>query len=308
MAASYSTPLATHHIAAGALHQLSVTEYGNPSGIAVLVVHGGPGGRCHPAMTRFFDPHRCRIIMLDQRGTGMSTPHGECEANTTADLVADMERVRHHLRLDSWVLFGGSWGVTLSLAYAKAHPQRVQGMVLRGVFLCRPKDLAWLYQADGAARLYPDAWQALQAPLPATSTDLLSAYYHGLRGPDASRLARAWCNWEACLAHQPTLPDGDANDDELAMALLETHYFVHHGFLQAPILDGLHGLAQPVEIVHGTQDHVCPPEQAWQLAQHVPLATLNWVVGGSHASSDPLIEAALIAAVDRLLMRIQEPA
>lgn len=305
MAASTLSAYATHAIAVDGSHQLHVAEYGNPNGVPVLVVHGGPGGRCLPSMTRFFDLARCRVILLDQRGAGMSQPHGECHANTTADLVADLEQVRQRLGLQHWLLFGGSWGVTLALAYAKAHPQRVLGMVLRGVFLCRERDLAWLYQPDGAARLYPEAWQALQDQRPGLHGDVLQDYYFGLRTGQARRLARAWCNWEACLAHQPVLPSGDADDDELAMALLETHYFVNQGFLDTEILDGVAALTQPVEIVHGTEDHVCPPEQAWQLAQHLADAQVSWVRGGSHSSSDQLIEAALMAAMGRVLTRLE---
>lgn len=293
-------------VSVGQGHQLYVEESGNPDGIPVVVLHGGPGGGCSPFMRRFFDPERFRIILFDQRGSGQSRPFASTRDNTTAHLVADLECLREVLGVERWRVFGGSWGVTLTLAYLAAYPQRVAGMVLRGVFLCRQQDRDWLYTAEGAARLFPEAWAAFQELAPPGEGDLLQRYHQGLLGDRARHHARNWCNWESSLALTSVLPPGEASDDELCMAMQETHYFLHDGFLPTPLLEACAGMPLPVEIVHGTRDFVCPADQAHALHQVLPGSRLHWVEGGRHSSSDPAIANALVEAVMRLEKRIDD--
>ena len=287
-------------------HQLYVEESGNPNGVPVIVLHGGPGGGCSPFMGRFFDPRRFRIILFDQRGSGQSRPFASTSHNTTSHLIADLESLREALGVERWRVFGGSWGVTLALAYLAAHPQRVVGMVLRGVFLCRQQDRDWLYTSEGAARLFPEEWAALQKQAPPGEGSLLQRYHQGLKGDRARYHARSWCNWESTLALTSVLPSGEASDDELCMAMQETHYFLHDGFLTAPLLAACAGMTLPVEMVHGTRDFVCPADQALALHQVLPGSRLHWVEGGSHSSSDPAISNALMDAVNRLEKRIDD--
>ena len=293
-------------VSVGQGHQLYVEESGNPDGVPVVVLHGGPGGGCSPFMRRFFDPRRFRIILFDQRGSGQSRPFASIRDNTTAHLIADLESLREALGVQQWRVFGGSWGVTLALAYLAAHPQRVVGMVLRGVFLCRQQDRDWLYTSGGAARLFPEAWQVLQQQAPPGEGNLLQRYHQGLQGDRARYHARSWCNWESTLALTSVLPPGDASDDELCMAMQETHYFLNDGFLATPLLAACAGMTLPVEIVHGSRDFVCPADQALALHQVLPGSRLHWVEGGSHSSSDPAIANALVAAVKRLEKRIDD--
>lgn len=285
-------------------HLLYVEESGNPDGLPVVVLHGGPGGGSSPFMRRFFDPDRFRIIVFDQRGAGQSRPLAGCFDNTTAHLIADMELLREVMGVERWLVFGGSWGATLALAYLAEHSQRVLGMVLRGTFLCRPQDLDWLYSIRGAARLFPECWQWLCEQAPPGMGKILERYHEGLQGEDARRYARHWCNWEATLALQMPQPDGEGEDDELCMARLETHYFLHQGFLNKPLLQACAGIDVPVEIVHGMQDFVCPAEQAWALHQVLPGSVLSWVEHGGHSSADPAISEALARAVQRVEKRI----
>lgn len=285
-------------------HQLYVEESGNPEGIPVVVLHGGPGGGSSPMQRRFFDPEQFRIILLDQRGAGQSRPLACTEHNTTADLISDLEKVRQHFDIDRWMLFGGSWGVTLALAYAVACPQRVTGMVLRGVFLCRQQDMDWLYTASGAARLFPQEWQAVNAPVASLQGSLLQRYSTALGGDDAREYARHWCNWEAVLAGMMPSPAGRGSDDELCMAMQEVHYFLAGGFLDQPLLEACAGSVIPVEIVHGDLDFVCPMDQAESLHQVLPNSVLTRVAGGAHSASHPAIAQALVAAVQRLTKRI----
>lgn len=293
-------------VSVGQGHRLYVEESGNPDGVPVVVLHGGPGGGCSPFMRRFFDPRRFRIILFDQRGSGQSRPFASIRDNSTAHLVADLECLREALGVERWRVFGGSWGVTLALAYLAAHPQRVVGMVLRGVFLCRQQDRDWLYTAEGAARLFPEAWGELQEQAPSGQGTLLQRYHQGLQGDLARYHARNWCNWESTLALTSVLPPGEASDDELCMAMQESHYFLHDGFLSTPLLEACADMTLPVEIVHGTRDFVCPADQAHALHQVLPNSRLQWVEGGSHSSSDPMIANALVEAVKRLEERIDD--
>jgi len=288
-------------------HCLYVEECGNPQGIPVLFVHGGPGGGCSPEHRRFFNPERYRIILFDQRGCGRSTPHAELEGNTTQALVADMERIREFLSVDQWLLFGGSWGSTLSLVYAEAHPERVLGMILRGIFLCRDRDIHWFYQ-QGANALFPDYWQDYLEPIPAAErNDLLSAYYRRLTSSNQlaqMQAAKAWSVWEgrcSTLDPNPAVVEHFADPHfALAMARIEAHYFIHKAFLQPDqILRDAHRLQDiPLTIVHGRYDMVCPLEQAHALHQVLPQARLHIVRNAGHSAFEPGIIDNLIQATD----------
>jgi len=292
----------------GEPHRLYYEECGNPEGTPVVFVHGGPGAGCDAWCRRLFDPAAYHICLFDQRGSGRSTPHGSLEANTSADLVADIEQLRRHLHVDRWVVFGGSWGSTLSLLYAETHPERVAALILRGIFLCRSRDIAWFYQ-DGASRIYPDAWEGFVAPIPESERDdLVGAYYRRLTGDDpAVRLAaaRAWSVWEGRTSK--LIPsDGlvaTFGEDAFATALarIECHYFRHDSFLaEDQILrdvDRIRGI--PAVIVQGRYDLPCPMEQAWALHRAWPEAELEIIQDAVHSATEPGITEALIRATDR---------
>lgn len=300
-------PYVQHSLEVESPHVLHVEECGNPSGIPVLFVHGGPGAGCEPYHRRFFDPQRYRIILFDQRGCGRSTPHASLENNTTQALVADMEAIREQLKVDRWLLFGGSWGSTLSLVYAETHPERVLGLVVRGIFLCRSQEIEWFYQ-QGASRLFPDYWQEYLAPIPeAEHGDLLHAYHRRLTGDDEmARMAaaKAWSLWEgktATLRPSESVIDHFGNPfTALSLARIECHYFVNGSFLEpnqilrdAPRLHGIPGV-----IVHGRYDVICPVENAWELSQAWPEAKLKIIADAGHAASEPGIINALVQATD----------
>jgi proline iminopeptidase len=300
-------PYATHQLAVQSPHVLYIEESGNPHGLPVLFVHGGPGAGCEPYHRRFFDPQRYRIVLFDQRGAGRSTPHASLEHNTTQALVADMEAIRQHLGIDRWVLFGGSWGSTLSLVYAQTHPERVRALVLRGIFLCRPWEIRWFYQ-DGANHIFPDHWQDFIAPIPeAERGDLLRAHYRRLTGDDeAARLAsaQAWSLWEgrtATLRLKPSVVDFfGSRHTALSLARIEAHFFMHDSFL-APdqiLRDAAKLQDIPGVIVHGRYDVVCPLQSAWDLHQAWPQAQLNVVADAGHSASEAGTTAALVAATD----------
>ncbi|WP_111658017.1 prolyl aminopeptidase [Isoalcanivorax indicus] len=284
-------------------HRLYIEQSGNPHGEPVLVVHGGPGGGCSPRMRRYFDPRHWRIILFDQRGAGQSQPSGSLTANTTPDLVADMERIRVALGVERWLLFGGSWGVTLALRYGQCHPQRVAGMVLRGVFLCRQQDIDWLYREGGASRIFPDAWARFRDALPAAAgADLLTRYHQRLTEEVVDRsVASAWAAWEAACATLLPSPGVVASFETRALALarIESHYFVAGGFMpEAGLLSHMASLAGiPAHIVHGRYDMVCPVEQAWTLHQAWPGSQLTVVPDAGHSATEPGLQRALVAAV-----------
>lgn len=305
-------PYVSHSLAVAPPHVLHVEECGNPHGLPVLFVHGGPGAGCEDYHRRFFDPARYRIILFDQRGCGRSTPHASLEDNTTQALVADMEFIRAHLGIERWLLFGGSWGSTLSLVYAETHPERVLGLVLRGVFLCRPHEIRWFYQ-EGASRLFPDLWEAFLAPIPpAERGDLLRAFYRRLTSDnELERMgaAKAWSLWEgstSTLRPSQAVIDHFANPfTALSLARLEAHYFMHDSFLQPDqILADAHRLKGiPGVIVHGRYDVVCPVENAWELHRAWPEAELHIIPDAGHSASEPGTVAALIRATDALAER-----
>jgi proline iminopeptidase len=306
-------PYAEHRIAVDPPHELYVEESGNPNGIPVLYVHGGPGSGVEPRNRCLFDPEQYRIILYDQRGAGRSTPHAELEGNDTMALVADMERIREALGIDRWLLFGGSWGSTLSLVYAQEHPGRVRGMILRGIFLCRQQDLDWLYQ-NGASRLFPDFWAEFVAHVPeAEHGDILGAYHRILTGSnELARMsaAKAWCLWEARIA---TLrPNHDVVEHlsephvALGMACIAAHYFVNQGFL-APnqILERMDRIRDiQAIVVHGRYDMVCPIDNAFALCADWPEAQLQIIRDAGHSLAEVGITDALVRATQSMARQL----
>ncbi|HED18634.1 MAG TPA: prolyl aminopeptidase [Gammaproteobacteria bacterium] len=300
-------PYVRHTLEVDPPHRLYVEECGNPKGIPVLFLHGGPGGGCQASHRQFFNADLYRIILFDQRGCGCSTPRAELRSNTTAALLADIEIIRRQLGVDRWLVFGGSWGSTLGLLYAEAYPELVYGLVLRGIFLCRKQDIHWFYQ-DGASRLFPDYWQDFIAPVePEKRSDMVKAYYELLTGSDeVARLAaaKAWSVWEgrtSTLVSKPELIEHFGNSQvALSMARIECHYFVHDAFIPANRIlqqvESLHGI--PGVIVHGRYDVVCPVDQAYALHQAWPESRLNIVPGIGHSLADPAMVDALVRATD----------
>jgi proline iminopeptidase len=288
-------------------HEVYFEECGNRHGKPVLIVHGGPGGGSNPTMRRFHDPARYRIVMFDQRGCGRSTPHASLEENTTWHLVADMERLRAMVGVERWLVFGGSWGSALALAYAETHPERVTGLIVRGIFTLRRSELLWYYQ-DGASWLFPDKWERFLAPIPKEERgDLMAAYHRRLTGPDRRvriEAARAWSVWEGetiTLLPDATLSARHAEDEyALAFARIENHYFVNGGFLEeGQLLRDAHKLrAVPGVIVQGRYDIATPAATAWELHRAWPEADFHLVPDAGHAFSEPGILRRLIAATD----------
>ena len=289
-------------------HRIYVEQCGNPDGIPVVVVHGGPGGGCSPAMRRYFDPATYRIVLFDQRGCGRSRPHASVVANTTWHLVEDMERVRKALGLTRWIVFGGSWGATLSLIYAQTHAARVAYLVLRGVFLMTRAELDWFY-GGGAGLFWPDVWKRFTHLIPPEEhDDLIAAYNKRLFSGDLlveTRFARAWAAWENALASiQNDGVTGESPADYArAFARLENHYFTNNGFLEDPdhILSRMGALSDtPGTIVQGRYDMICPPASAWRLSEAWPSGTLKLVGQAGHALSEPGISAELVQVTNRL--------
>ena len=302
-------PFATHRLRVSDLHELHVEECGDPGGTPVVFVHGGPGGGASIDDRRFFDPAAYRIVLFDQRGCGRSTPHSSLDENTTWDLVADMERIRERLGIERWVVFGGSWGSTLALAYAEAHPDRVRSLVLRGIFMLRPVELRWFYQ-EGASFVYPDAWEDYLAPIPVEERgDLMGAYHRRLTGtdPEARRAAtHAWAGWEARVSKLQPDPRLVARYTEAAtadaLARIECHYFVNGGFFDRPdqLLDGVDRIRHiPAAIVQGRFDMCCPVTTAWELHRRWPEAAFEIVQDAGHSASEPGTTDRLVAATDR---------
>ncbi|MFC5524369.1 prolyl aminopeptidase [Rhodanobacter ginsengisoli] len=306
-------PYRTHRLAVDALHTLHVEECGNPAGLPVVFLHGGPGAGISTYHRRFFDPARYRIVLFDQRGAGQSTPFAELIDNTTAHLVADIEAIRERLGIERWVVFGGSWGSTLALAYAQAHPQRTLGLVLRGIFLGRPQELRWFNEADGgASQIFPERWARFLGFIPPEERgSLLDAYWQRLNGTDeAVRLAaaQAWSAWEGgstTLIHDPDAPGiFEEPQKAVSLAVMEAHYFRHALFLEPDQL--LRDISRirhiPATIVHGRYDIICPVKSAWDLSQAWPEAALRIVLAG-HSAADPAIVDQLVEATDQLADR-----
>lgn len=295
-------------LAVDSRHTLYYEQCGNPAGKPVVILHGGPGGGCGAKMRRFHDPKAYRIILFDQRGAGRSTPHADLVDNTTWHLVADIEHLREHLGIARWQVFGGSWGSTLALAYAEAHPQVVTELVLRGIFMLRRWELEWFYQ-EGASRLFPDAWDQYLETIPMVERhDLMSAYHRRLTSDDADvRLAaaRTWSVWEAATSflHQdPNFMESFQEPDfALAFARIECHYFVNGGFFEADdqLLRDAHRLRDiPGVIVHGRYDVVCPIANAWDLHKAWPTASLQISPASGHSGFEAENIDALVRATD----------
>lgn len=307
-------PYVTHSVRVDPIHTLHVEECGNPEGLPVVFLHGGPGAGCSPWHRQFFDPRAYRIVLLDQRGCGRSTPHAELHANTTQDLVEDLEHIRKHLDIDSWVVFGGSWGSTLALVYAQAHPARVLGLILRGIFLCRAQDIRWFYQ-EGAHHVFPDYWQEFVEAIPEDERhDLLGAYHRRLIGNDeVGRMAaaKAWSVWEGrCATLEPddSVVDHFSNPfTALSLARIEAHYFAHDAFLEPnQIVARAHRLGGiPGVIVHGRYDMICPLSQAWALHCAWPEAELHVVPDAGHSAAEPGIVHALVRATMDMARRLR---
>jgi proline iminopeptidase len=297
------------------LHEMYFEECGNPHGKPAVFLHGGPGGGTEAKMRRFFDPERYRIVLLDQRGCGKSRPHASLVNNTTWDLIADIERLREHLGITSWLVFGGSWGSTLALAYAQAHAARVTHLVLRGIFLLRRWELEWFYQdPGGAAALYPDLWEHYVAPIPQSERgDMMAAYYKRLTSnnpAELSQAAKAWALWEAATSflRQNALYTAKLaqNTHSEAFSRIECHYFVNGGFLSTPnqLIENVARIRHiPAVIVQGRYDIVCPMRSAWELHRAWPEAELRIVADAGHSAFEPGNTHELIRATDRFASR-----
>ncbi len=289
-------------------HRIYVEQCGNPRGVPVVVLHGGPGGGCSPAMRRYFDPAVYRVVLFDQRGCGRSRPHASVHENTTWHLVDDIETIRTTLGIDRWICFGGSWGATLALIYAIRHPDRASHLVLRGVFLMTRAELDWFY-GGGAGAFFPDLWARFVEPIPPDERhDLIGAYHRRLFSgnlPEETRLGRIWANWENALAsvhHDGPVGESPA-EYARAFARLENHYFQHAGFLDSDgwILRERHRIEHiPASIVQGRLDMICPPAAAWRLTQGWHKADLRIVPMAGHALSEPGISAELVRVLDGL--------
>ncbi|WP_116132903.1 prolyl aminopeptidase [Tropicimonas sp. IMCC34043] len=290
-------------------HTLYVEQCGNPGGIPVVVLHGGPGGGCSPAMRRYFHPRHYRIVLFDQRGCGRSRPHASVEANTTWHLVSDIEVIREALGIDRWVVFGGSWGATLALCYAQTHPDRAAYLALRGVFLMTQGELDWFY-GGGAGQFFPEQWRRFAGMIPgAAPGNLIDAYTPFLFDGDMARqirFARAWTAWENALASINSSDSGGESpgDHARAFARIENHFFRHRGWLDSDeqILERADRLAgMPGAIVQGRYDMICPPVSAWRLAERWPAADLRMIGLAGHALSEPGISAELVRVTDALI-------
>ena len=302
-------PYRTGRLQISNLHNIHYELVGNPQGKPAVILHGGPGAGIEPIQRRYFDPRHYNVVLFDQRGCGKSTPHASLVDNTTWHLVSDMETLRNHLGIGKWLVFGGSWGTALALAYAQTHPGSVTSLVLRGVFMLRRMELNWFYQ-EGASFIFPDEWEKFLAPIPETERDdLISAYYKRLTDANEKvrmRAARAWSTWEG--ATLSLLPDPDrvarfaADRFAEAFARIECHYFSNGGFFETDgqLLDGVHRIRQiPTVIVHGRYDVCTPFLNAWDLHRALPESDLRVVPDAGHAATEAGIVHELVTATDR---------
>lgn len=296
-------------------HEIYVEECGNPDGLPILFVHGGPGSGCTDDHRRFFDPSVFRIILFDQRGCGRSTPHLALDGNTTQALVQDMEAIREKLNIDRWILFGGSWGSTLSLVYAQMYPERTTAMILRGIFLNRNSDVHWLIGGGGANKVFPDYWEEFLSILPPDQRhNPLLAYYELLTGKDeVARMhaAKMWSSWEGhCSTLEPNkhiLELMQNPHHALSLAIIEAHYFIHNCFLEPnQILRNAYKISEiPGIIVHGRYDMVCTLDNAWELKHAWRNSELNIVRDAGHSACEPGIIDALVRATKTIAQRLQ---
>lgn len=303
------SPYATDTLQVSDLHTLYFEQVGNPNGKPVVFLHGGPGGGSDPIYRRYFDPEKWRVIIFDQRGCGRSTPFAELRENTTWDLVADIEKLRSHLGIEQWTVFGGSWGSTLALAYSQTHPNACAGLILRGIFMLRPKEIRWFYQ-EGASYIFPDVWEHYLQPIPLEERhDLVAAYYKRLTSDDKAvqlEAAKAWSTWEGStskLLPDATLSERFSQDDfATAFARIECHYFSHNGFFDSEeqLLQNVEQIRHiPAVIVQGRYDVVCPMTSAWELHRAWPEAEFIVVPDAGHSMTEPGILSALVEATDR---------
>lgn len=301
-------PYNSGHLKVSDLHNIYFEEVGNPQGKPVVFVHGGPGGGVDAGMRRFFDPKVWRIVLFDQRGCGKSQPFSELKDNTTWDLVSDMEKLRESLKIKDWTVFGGSWGSTLALSYAITHVEKVKGLILRGIFLLRKKEIDWFYQ-EGASNIFPDVWAKYLEAIPQNERhDLVTAYHKRLTSPDKevrTKAAKAWSIWEGStskLFMDPAFIERFAGDEFAdAFARIECHYFVNKGFFKTDnwIIENVGKIRHiPTWIVQGRYDVVCPATSAWELNQAFPESKLHIVADAGHSASEPGIRSKLIEATD----------
>ena len=286
-------PFNTFYLPVSDLHTIYIEESGNKNGKPVIFLHGGPGGGVDPKYRRYFNPDKWRIIMFDQRGCGKSTPFAELKENTTWDLVDDIEKIRNHLSIDRWVIYGGSWGSTLSLAYSQTYPDSCKALILRGIFLVRKKEIHWFYQ-EGASKIFPDDWQSFIAPIPIEKRDnLLEAYYNLLIGKDSSKkieAAKAWSTWEGSTVRLIQDKDfiGDFSDEKFAEAFarIESHYFMNNAWFNSDnhLIENVDKIRHiPAVIIHGRYDVICPVENAWELHQAWPESELHIIPDAGHS-------------------------
>ncbi len=302
-------PFQSGRLKVSELHEIHYEQVGNPKGYPVVFFHGGPGGGISPDHRRYFDPQYYRVILFDQRGCGQSLPFAELKENTTWDLVADIEKLRQHLGVKQWHVFGGSWGSTLALTYAITHPQNVTALFLRGIFLCRPSEIKWFYQ-EGASQIFPDAWEPYFNHIPENERqDFITAYYQRLTSPiEAVRLeaARVWSQWEMSTSYLMQKQDAVDEMEDPAKALpfarIECHYFINNSFFPTNnyILENIDKIRRiPGVIVQGRYDVVCPARSAWDLHRAWPEAELNIIPDAGHAAGETGIRSALIRATNQ---------
>ncbi|GAA0173620.1 serine protease [Lithospermum erythrorhizon] len=309
-------PYGTGFLKVSDIHTIYWEQSGNPNGHPVVFLHGGPGGGTSPNNRRFFDPEFYRIILIDQRGAGKSTPHACLEENTTWDLVEDIEKLRKHLDIAEWQVFGGSWGSTLSLAYSQSYPEKVTGIVLRGIFLLRKKEIDWFYEG-GAAAIFPDFWESFRDLIPEDERGCFVEAYHKRLSSDDKEIqnaaAKAWTKWEMMTAHllpnEENIKKGDDGDFSLAFARIENHYFFNKGFFASDsyLLDNLEKIKHiPTTIVQGRYDVCCPMMSAWDLHKAWPEADFIVVADAGHSANEPGIAAELVAANEKLKNKMKE--
>lgn len=303
-------PYDTEHFAVDEIHEIYLEQSGNPDGVPVIVVHGGPGAGSHPNQRRWFDPNHYRIILFDQRGCGKSTPQGELNNNTTQDLIDDMEKIRQHLQIDNWILFGGSWGSALSLLYAQQYPERVTHLILRSILLANKADYEWFFQS-GANKIFPDYWRDFVKDIPANEQDdIIDAYYQRLNSNNEimrMTAAKAWSLWHRhCATFNPPKEEED-NNITLRLARIESHYFKNNCFIEEnQILNNMKAIKTiPTIIVHGRYDMICPLSNAYQVHKGLLNSRLEIIRDAGHASSEPGMTDALIKATNDIAKNIR---